>query len=180
MLLGLLLWFDNLDIALILLGQIEVYPSKEACLALFKEWVVGLFLTAEQCILSKCCFRLSCIRWSFECLPSQGLKCNLIPNCTITMAGLGGSRRLKENISVWKASLWDCFCLCSFCMSSRMFLCSQSLEPLWNSYCLTYIKSKAGSCHHCGPALVSDGISCYYIAHLSNPLSCGFEWATRN
>lgn len=38
MLLGLLLWFDNLGIALILLGQIEVYPSKEVCLALFKEW----------------------------------------------------------------------------------------------------------------------------------------------
>lgn len=180
MLLGLLLWLDNLGIALILLGQIKVYPSKEACLALFKEWVVALFLTAEPCILFKCCFRLSCIRWSFERLPSQGLKCSLVFLTALSLGQVWVGAEGWREIFVWKTSLWDCFWLCSFCMSSRTFLCSQSFEPLWNSYCLTYIKCRAGSSHHCGPALVCDGISWYYTAHLSNLLSCGFKWATRD
>lgn len=37
-------------------------------------------------MLFKCCFRLSCIRWSFECSPSQGFKCSLV---FLTVLSLG-------------------------------------------------------------------------------------------
>lgn len=79
---GLLMWFDNLGSALILLGLIAVHPWKEIHLPLFKEWGfwwLAWFLKVEVCMVFKCSFGLSCTTgWNFELLQSLKLKYMLI------------------------------------------------------------------------------------------------------